>query len=105
MHNFFSSLPLSSSCVVPEVILHTSSLHYGRCFVTHPYTLNVHLENTSETLPVKYKMIEQVQYNTLFIYVQYMHCTCVMFDVHVLYIYIFLTTCKINTVNLCFLGK
>lgn len=47
------------SAIVPKVVLHTPVLNYGRCFISHPYTMDVHLRNTAD-LPVQYKIIKQV---------------------------------------------
>jgi hydrocephalus-inducing protein len=66
--NELYSLPLQANSIVPKVVLETTSLHYGRCFIYHPYTIDIQLQNTS-ILPVKYRMMEQnekklIEYST-----------------------------------------
>lgn len=52
------SLPITAKSVVPRIALLTPLLDFGRCFVGHPYVLNVSLRNDS-SLPVKYEMLPQ----------------------------------------------
>ncbi len=52
------SLPITATSVVPRITLLTPLLDFGRCFICHPYSLNVTLCNNS-SLPVKYEMAPQ----------------------------------------------
>ena len=52
------------SSIVPAVVLSPMCLDYGRCFITHPYTMNIQLSNT-HTLPAHYEMIKMVRHQSI----------------------------------------
>ncbi|XP_037622519.1 hydrocephalus-inducing protein homolog isoform X2 [Sebastes umbrosus] len=52
------TLPISASCVVPDIVVETPVLDFQRCFLDHPYEHKVRLTNTS-TLPACYGMLDQ----------------------------------------------
>ena len=58
------SIPITAKSIVPQVTLLTQLLDYGRCFLHHPYVLDVEIFNDS-SLPVKYEMPPQVDRSVL----------------------------------------
>ena len=58
------SIPVTAKSIVPQVILLTQLLDYGRCFLRHPYVHDVEILNDSP-LPVKYEMPLQLDQNII----------------------------------------
>ncbi|XP_066540500.1 hydrocephalus-inducing protein homolog isoform X2 [Hoplias malabaricus] len=52
------ALPIRASCVVPEVRLESTVLHFQHCFVGYPYQQSVKLINDTD-LPVCYGLLDQ----------------------------------------------
>eukprot|EP00049_Salpingoeca_infusionum_P004740 m.82988 g.82988 ORF g.82988 m.82988 type:complete len:5086 (+) comp12709_c0_seq1:219-15476(+) len=50
------AIPITATCVVPDVKLTTSRLSYGRCFMGYVYTQQVEFVNPS-AMPAKYKLL------------------------------------------------
>ncbi|CAD5117498.1 DgyrCDS6267 [Dimorphilus gyrociliatus] len=51
-------IPITAECLVPNVMLLTPILEYGRCFLRHPYEHHVILKNDSD-LPAVYDLLPQ----------------------------------------------
>ncbi|KAG7229797.1 hypothetical protein INR49_012446 [Caranx melampygus] len=52
------TLPIKARCVVPEIVVETTSLEFQRCFLNYPYKQEVLLTNPS-TLPVCCGVLDQ----------------------------------------------